>query len=73
MKHLLAWIQDNRPEDEDLFFGLFMRPPGRRSYEKNGFMKQWKAMTELKRSVWPWLPLPNITPTPENSAWLLAV
>lgn len=38
LQHLLAYIKDNSPEDGTPYINLFADPPGRRLYEKNGFV-----------------------------------
>ncbi|KAG6355279.1 hypothetical protein INS49_003240 [Diaporthe citri] len=38
LHHLLAYIEDNKPEDGNPFINLFADPPGRRLYENNGFV-----------------------------------
>ncbi|KAJ0124018.1 hypothetical protein J7T55_012491 [Diaporthe amygdali] len=38
LKHLLAYIKENGPEDGTPYISLFADPPGRRLYESNGFV-----------------------------------
>ncbi|KUI56132.1 hypothetical protein VP1G_03541 [Cytospora mali] len=38
LKHLLGHIKDNSPEDGKPYISLFADPPGRRLYEKHGFV-----------------------------------
>lgn len=38
LKHLLAYIKENAPEDGTPYISLFADPPGRRLYESNGFV-----------------------------------
>lgn len=39
MRHLLAYIEENSPKDGKPFINLFADPPGRRLYEKTGFVE----------------------------------
>lgn len=39
MRHLLAHIKENSPKDGKAFVNLFADPPGRRLYEKTGFVE----------------------------------
>lgn len=39
MRHLLAYIAENSPKDGKPFVNLFADPPGRRLYEKSGFVE----------------------------------
>lgn len=39
MRHLLAYIAENSPKDGKPFINLFADPPGRRLYEKTGFVE----------------------------------
>lgn len=39
LKHLLDYIEVNKPEDGSPYITLFADPPGRRLYEKNGFVE----------------------------------
>lgn len=38
LEHLLAYINDNSPDDGTPYINLFADPPGRRLYEKHGFV-----------------------------------
>ncbi|KAK7740799.1 hypothetical protein SLS53_005267 [Cytospora paraplurivora] len=38
LKHLLDYIQENSPGDGTPYINLFADPPGRRLYEKHGFV-----------------------------------
>ncbi|ROW13773.1 hypothetical protein VPNG_03660 [Cytospora leucostoma] len=38
LKHLLDYIRENAPEDGTPYINLFADPPGRRLYEKHGFV-----------------------------------
>ncbi|KAI3391146.1 hypothetical protein diail_7913 [Diaporthe ilicicola] len=38
LKHLLAYIKENSPDDGQPYISLFADPPGVRLYEKNGFV-----------------------------------
>lgn len=38
LKRLLAYIKENSPADGEPYINLFADPPGRRLYEKNGFV-----------------------------------
>lgn len=38
LKHLLSYIRENSPEDGKPYISLFADPPGRRLYEKHGFV-----------------------------------
>ncbi|KAF3759919.1 putative GNAT family acetyltransferase [Cryphonectria parasitica EP155] len=43
LKHLLAYVKDNSPEDGEPYITLFADPPGRRLYERNGFVESRKT------------------------------
>lgn len=38
LEHLLEYIRRNSPEDGEPYVSLFADPPGRRLYQKNGFV-----------------------------------
>lgn len=40
MRHLLAYIRENSPKDGKPVINLFADPPGRRLYEKTGFVEE---------------------------------